>query len=105
MVVLGVALAYAMVSNFNKGKLIRQDITQNINELRYGKVLTYFGINKNEFVHKVPLVEIEKEMRTCVTCQQTEQCDKTLDETGIFDDGALAFCPNSASIQNQRASY
>lgn len=84
---------------------MRRELTTKINQLRYGKILTYFGINKNEFVHKVSLVEIENEMRTCISCKQTVQCDKTLDQTGIFDDGALAFCPNTASIQNQRATY
>lgn len=105
MLAIGVSLTYAMVNNFNNGKRHRQNLDNNINNLRYAKVLTFFGINKSEFIHKVPLVEIENGIRACMSCKQIEQCDKTFEETGIFDDGALAFCPNSASIQNQKATY
>ena len=105
MITIVFSLAFAMVHNFNSGKAIRQELTKNINNLRYGNLLTSFGINKNEFVHKVPLVEIENGMRACMSCKQTEQCDKELKNKTKNNVESMTFCPNTTSVQTQKATY
>ena len=104
MIVLGLSLSYAMVSNFNQGKVIREELLKRINKLRYGRALKYFGINKKEFIHKVPLVEIENGLRSCSGCEHTKQCDKTLQKLEECKDEGFDFCPNSKSLKNHKSN-
>ncbi len=103
MVMTGFLLAYSIHRNFQKGQLVRKQLTERVNQLRYGKILALFGIDKKSFLHRVSITEVENEMRTCQACKRTNECDAVLQQNGIFDDDVLAFCPNASSIKEQRA--
>lgn len=104
MLVTGIMLVIALNNNYYKGQSVRKQLNERVNQLRYGKILPLFGVDKTVFLHKVPLTEIEAEMRTCQSCKRIDECDKALQQTGIFDDEVLAFCPNASSIKKQRAT-
>lgn len=103
MLVTGFMLANTLTKNFQTGQSVREQLAERVNQLRYGKMLTLFGIDKTAFLHKVPLTEVESEMRTCQSCIRIDECDKTLQQSEIINDEALAFCPNASSIEKQRA--
>lgn len=98
----GVMLVYALINNYYEGQSVRKQLNGRVSQLRYGKILALFSVNKNIYLHTVPLTRIEAEMRTCQACDWTDACDKALQHPEYVNDEVLRFCPNATSINSQR---
>lgn len=101
MVVTAVLLVNSVKNNFQTGQLVRKQIGEKINELRFGQMLEKHGVNTQSFLHKVSLTEIDSKMRSCQSCLKTTECDKTL-QNQLIDGELLQFCPNSLSFIAQQ---
>jgi len=102
MLATAVMLVYALINNYREGQSVRKQLNGRVSQLRYGKILTLFGVNRNVYLHTVPLTRIEAEMRSCQACNWTNACDKALQHPEYVNDEILRFCPNATSINSQR---
>lgn len=96
-------LVYALSKNFKTGQLVRQQLSDKVDQLRYGQMLALFGVNKDNYLHKVPLTRVDDEIRKCRSCEWTFECDKALQHFDYVNDEVLRFCPNASSISSQKA--
>ena len=102
MLATGFMLANSLNKNFQQGQSVRYDLAEKVDQLRYGQILNLFGVNKNLYLHKVPMNKIDAEMRTCRSCEWTNECDKALQHSDYVNDEVLRFCPNASSILAQK---
>ena len=61
MLVTGFMLAYALKKNYHKGQFVRKQLAERVDELRYGRILALFGIDKKAFLQ-------------CPVCEMPDLC-------------------------------
>jgi len=99
-------LIYVIASNLVNGRKFHQSLEHEFNRLRLSRMLTSLGINKTEYIHNTPVVDIKHHMDSCNACENIDECDTKL-STGDIDVDAIDFCKNEASLkkikeQNQK---
>lgn len=97
MVITAILLVNALKNNFQTGELVRNQIAQTIDQLPFGQMLGKHGVDIPGFLHKVPLTEIDSEIRSCQSCTKTVECDRAL-QSDILERSDLGFCPNAQMI-------
>jgi len=75
---LAVALGLTIRANYLNGGRFRQQIAERVGRLRMGRMLARHGIDVREYLHRIPIVRLETEVRTCEGCNQTHTCDRAL---------------------------
>ncbi|MCG8378144.1 MAG: DUF6455 family protein [Proteobacteria bacterium] len=93
-------LIFAIRKNFQTGKKFRLGYLDQIDRLRFGKMLEKHGINANELLHTRSITEVETQIRNCHGCVKTEECDQVLSKQKVTEK-ELVFCPNYASLIHQ----
>lgn len=103
----GVAIVWAVVRNLREGERYRQRLALRLKRLRLGGALPLFKIDPDEYLHTQPIAEIEKHMRQCEGCNDTELCDHAMENQRLDQ---IPDCVNrpaldavSASLQQARA--
>lgn len=92
----GVLLFGFITANFRGGHSVRESLSRRIGSLRLKKMLKQQGINFSDYLHKLMVHDMEKQIRACEGCNKTEDCDVALKENRNTKD--LRFCPNHESI-------
>jgi hypothetical protein len=94
------AIAYNIARNQKIGRRFRARLAKRVEELRLGKMAKAMGIDKNVYLHKQSVVDIEREIRQCMDCTQKDTCDDRLARNDIPDHPQ--FCPNEAALGRMR---
>jgi uncharacterized protein DUF6455 len=91
-------IVVAIVRNLREGQRFRQTLAEKVRGLRLRKMLATLRIDLAGYLHRVPVVDIEKNMQACKACQAHAACDEAL-----ADDGKPAadygFCPNYDALK------
>lgn len=75
---LAVALILTIRANYLTGWRFRQQLSERVNRLRLGRMLARRGINVQEYLHRIPVVQLDREARACEGCNQTRTCEEVL---------------------------
>ena len=97
MFMIAVLLFNAIRKNFQFGQLLRKQILEKIESLRFGSMLRKHNVNPQEYLHNRPLSSIESEIKNCFSCMKITECDSVLAKSNVTDQD-LVFCPNHSSI-------
>ena len=101
MLALGVALIWAIGGNLRRGDEVRRKLARNLDNLRLGRALGVFGIERSSYLHSQPIVDIEEQMRSCSDCSDVVRCDSYLEEGAVAE---FDFCPNRDSLHAMRTA-
>lgn len=74
----------------------RKALRRTVTRFRLFKMLSYLGVNFDQYINKTPLPIISKHIRNCSACQNTVTCDTCLRDGRIIND--MNFCPNHQSL-------
>lgn len=93
----------AIGRNLRQGSLFRRSLARQMSSLRLSNMLKALGIDQHEYLHTVPVVEIEDQMRKCKNCSTYKTCDAQLQQSQTPEN--LDFCPNAQALKvySQRA--
>lgn len=89
-------MTYAILANFHTGRQFRQALVGRVKRLRLHRMIERRGIDTEEYLHRQPIVEIEKHIRACEGCGSTAVCDQALKSPAGQAD--LSFCQNDAAF-------
>ena len=91
-------LMVAIIFNTRAGMKYRQGLTDQLERLRLGKMLTALGIETDGYLSTERATDIREQMERCNACANTVECDTRLAE-GPVDSGSIDYCNNEASLQ------
>ncbi len=94
--VLGLRMASAMLGNLRRGQRLRQDMEDELRKLRMYKALEHLGVDPQAYLHRVPLVDVQTQMKRCSQCSELERCDRCL--ARALPPCQFEFCPNREAI-------
>ncbi|NOZ53310.1 MAG: hypothetical protein GXP08_09225 [Gammaproteobacteria bacterium] len=77
----------------------RRALRRTVAQFRLFKMLSYLGVNFDQYINKIPPAIILKHIADCETCPNTTTCDKCLRDGQIIND--MGFCPNYQSLTAQ----
>ncbi len=92
----GVLLLVAILANQKTARRYRQEMSEKLSQLRLSRMLAFQRIDQGTYLHTEPVVDIEKQMKRCASCTQTQRCEEVLAENSAVDTG---FCANDGDIQ------
>jgi hypothetical protein len=102
--ILAAALAYYIImlairirSNVATGLSYHDALLEQVSALRMGKMMTALGINQQRYIHQESGVDIDAQMKRCVACDNTAECDEKLAGDNI-DPEHIEFCKNEAAL-------
>lgn len=101
MLVIAVSLFISIRRNFLAGQSYRIEFLGRVESVRFGKMLKKQAVDIHKLVHNEQISKIQKQINNCLTCKNTNECDRALEKT-VVTDKELAFCPNQLSIAQQR---
>ncbi len=85
------AMVCAIIKS-RKEKKLRQELAMQLKQLRLFKMLSHLGADIDDYIRKLPVNEIENQLRDCFNCEELAKCDTCLrDGKVVFD---MNFCPN-----------
>lgn len=93
-------MSYAILTNFHTGRQFRRALVERVKRLRLFRMLERRGIDAEEYLHRHPVVEIERHIRACEGCGETAVCEKALSSRAAQVD--LSFCRNDAAFKGMR---
>ncbi len=94
-----IMLAVRIRNNVMTGISYHDALLSQLSELRMGRMMTALGINKERYVHQESGLDIDAQMRRCVACDNTAECDDRLAEDNVTPD-SIDFCKNEAAFQS-----
>ncbi|MCC6716140.1 MAG: hypothetical protein IT496_12965 [Gammaproteobacteria bacterium] len=89
-------MTYAILTNFHTGRQFRKALGGRVKRLRLYRMLERRGIDAQEYLHRHPVVDIERHIRACEGCGETAVCEKALGSRAPQVD--LSFCRNDAPL-------
>jgi hypothetical protein len=92
-------LFVAIIFNLKSGEKYRQSLVNKLDQLRLAKMLGALGIDVNAYLHQERIVDIQKQMKHCADCENTNQCDEKLSTNKIAADD-IEFCNNEKALQD-----
>jgi hypothetical protein len=92
-----IAIVLAIYRNLKTGRRFRQHLAARVDSLRLSKMLGVLGIDREQYTHKLPVVDIEQHMAKCDACTTKQTCDEVLPDAN--PDTNLDFCPNQESLR------
>ena len=91
-------LFVAIIFNLKAGEKYRQSLVTKLDELRLAKMLGALGIDVNSYLHQERIIDIQKQLKRCSDCENTDQCDDNLSNNKITA-GDIEFCNNEKDLQ------
>jgi len=89
-------VAFRILRNLAFGRRFRSDLAERMSKLRIHKMLEHLGRDRTEYLHNLPIVKIENQLRACENCAATDTCDDVLDNGHPVPD--FDFCPNHPDL-------
>ena len=74
------ALAWAISDNMRQGLRFRSGLARRLEQLRLQRLMGLLGLDPNRYLHAARIVDVERHMRTCSECPETERCDDALEK-------------------------
>ena len=100
-VFMAIRVTMAIFGDFQTGRQFRRALVERVRRLRLQRMLERRGIDAEEYLHHQPVVDIEKRIRACESCDSTQQCDIALaSRKGEAD---LSFCANDEAFNRYRS--
>ncbi len=93
-----VLVSIAVGGNLMQGMRFREGLADGVKQLRLQRMLEALGIDVNRYLYSEPVTDIDKQMRNCEACQNTQTCDETLQGHPLAM-ADIAFCPNHDALQ------
>ncbi len=94
-------LGFTILRNLIHGRRFHQALADEFNQLRLSRMLTALGIDKARYIHRTPVLEIQRQMQHCRECHNTGECDIRLENDDI-EPGQIDFCNNQTALQEHR---
>lgn len=91
-------LSYTVAMNLINGRKFHHSLQQEFSKLRLSNMLTALGINKTEYIYQTNVSDINKQMKSCSDCTNTDECDEKLSKPDI-DITEIEFCNNEADLK------
>ncbi|MGB0722090.1 MAG: hypothetical protein ACPGU7_06800 [Gammaproteobacteria bacterium] len=92
-----VAMAVAILTNVRTGARFRQELADQLGELRLKAMLDALGLDPRIYLHQQNVVDIHRHMKQCDTCT-SEQCEPHV-RSGSVDVNAIGFCANQDELK------
>lgn len=92
-----VRLAYTIYTNVMNGIRFRQLLEDKVRQFRLSRMLEALGFNVRQYVHKEAVLDIEKQMSRCGSCENTQTCDEQLASGSVSLD-SIGYCKNEDSL-------
>ncbi len=90
LVVTGILIFAAIVHDIRQGQSFRERLSVRLAGLRLRQVLPRLGIDPHRYLYTHFVVDIEKQLRACESCEYLAQCDACL---GKCSPEEMQFCP------------
>ena len=91
-------LSYTIMKNLVNGRKFHHSLEQQFNKLRLSNMLIALGINKTDYIYQTNVNDIQKQMRSCSACSNTDECDDKLSNSAI-EITEIEFCNNEADLK------
>ena len=95
---LAIGLPWAILRNMAKGHERRRLLAEGIDALRLGRMVDGLGNDRENYLHRERVVDIEHQMRRCDDCDATERCDEVLQQERPVQAAQVDFCPNRDAL-------
>jgi hypothetical protein len=90
-------LVTAIKRNYINGQSIRVQYGNQVEALRFSRMLKKRKIDLHTLLHQEPLSIIQEQITNCRGCLKTAECDSVLNHSFVAET-KLTFCPNYSSI-------
>jgi hypothetical protein len=94
------ALAWAIQRNMREGERFRDRLADRLVALRLERLMGLLGLDPNQYLHSERIVDVERHLRNCAGCPETERCDQALAQEK--PDAIADTCPNYEDLQALR---
>lgn len=91
-------LIYTITTNVINGRKFHLSLEQEFNKLRLSNMLSALGINKTAYIYQTKVKDIHRQMKSCSSCENTDECDEKL-STPNLDVTEIEFCNNEAKLK------
>ena len=95
--VIGLKLMFEINRNVKIGKEIREKLMERLEQLPMIKMLVKHDIDANEYLHNVPIMQVEKQLHNCSVCTVKQECRESLSKEEAVEDD-YSFCPNDVDF-------
>ena len=79
-----------------KRVLQNETLVNRLSHTRLSRMLPYVGINMDDYLMDVPIIDVKRHVANCGKCKNTAVCDQFLQDREPVDD--MSFCPNNTSL-------
>lgn len=97
-VYLAVRMPLAIFGNKKLGARFRENLGRRLADLRLNSMLKRRGIDKREYLHQTPVMDIHQQMHRCAGCQSLSRCDENLADEQAPAEAFGEFCPNDGEL-------
>lgn len=91
-------LIYTIATNMINGRKFHLALEQEFNKFRLSNMLSALGINKTAYLYQSKVKDIHRQMKSCSSCENTDECDEKL-ATPNVDITEIKFCNNEAELK------
>ncbi|MDT8282860.1 MAG: DUF6455 family protein [Gammaproteobacteria bacterium] len=91
-------LCYIIFNNLVNGRKFHHSLEKQFNHLRLSKMLTALGINKTAYIYQTNVNDIQRQMKSCSACKNTDECDDNLVKPDLSVT-EITFCNNEAELK------
>ncbi len=102
MLYLLVRLPLAILGNLRAGHRFREGLAGALHDLRLSRMLTFLGIDQDQYLHRQQAIDIQRHMERCDACDAKSHCDQVLEEETTPNVDALGFCANIDDLKVMR---
>jgi hypothetical protein len=91
-------MSYVIMRNVIVGMEFRKNLAQKVYDLRLNRMLEALGIDVNNYLHREPVIDVERHIDKCAMCPNTATCDEQLAADAVTLTG-IDFCNNEQALQ------
>ena len=92
-------LTYTIGINLVNGRKFHHALDQEFSKLRLNKMLSALGISKTDYIYQSSVKDIQRQMKSCSDCNNTDECDEKL-TTPDIDVTKIEFCNNEEELKD-----
>lgn len=91
-------LIYTVATNMRNGRKFHLALEQELYKFRLSNMLSALGIDKTAYIYQSKVKDIHRQMKSCSSCGNTDECDEKLAESNV-DITEIKFCNNEAELK------
>lgn len=97
-------LTYTIAINLINGRKFHHALDQKFSKLRLSKMLSALGISKTDYIYQSSVRDIQRQMKSCSDCNNTDECDEKL-TTPDIDVTEIEFCNNEEELKELKQKH